>query len=265
MRRRPSAHSTTPAAAVPGSDDGVTDEARNLEIDRSPVEDRRSRRLSEASRAQNGDLPPHRERLGLVVRDEHGGRALGGQGARHRVARLGSEVCVEPGEGLVEQHDPRLRRERSREADAALLSTRELMGAPGGVARPEPDEVERFSRPGSTLSLPARKAEGDVLGDRQVGKQRTFLGDVADLSLVGWYVQAVCGGNHASVDRDRPAVGCDEADDQAQQRGLAASRRAEDRGEGPLRDDEVDLVQHVPSPVRLRDRRATQLSHARRP
>ena len=82
-------------------------------------------------------------------------------------------------------------------------------------------------------------------------EQRTLLGDVADLSLVGCDVQTARGGHHASVDLDRSMVGRDEADDQAQQRGLAASRGAQDRREGSLRDDEVDLAQDGSSPVGL--------------
>ena len=93
-------------------DDGVADEPRDVEIDRRAVEDGRSCRLREPARAEHGDLVPHRQRLGLVVGDEHGGRALCGQRARDRLARLGPEVRVEAGERLVEQHDPRLRRER---------------------------------------------------------------------------------------------------------------------------------------------------------
>ena len=167
---------------------------------------------------------------------------------------------IEPGERLVEQHDPRFRRECSREADATLFSSGELLRAPRGVVRPEPDELERLARAGTASSLAAREAERDVLGDCQMREQRTLLGDVSDRSLVGRDVQAVGGRDHAAVDRDRPTVGRDEADDQAQQRGLAAPRCAENRGQRSLRDDEVDLLQHGASPVGLRE--AAQRSSA---
>ena len=82
-------------------------------------------------------------------------------------------------------------------------------------------------------------------------EQRTLLGDVADVALVGCDVHASRGGHDASVDLDRSVVGRDEADDQAQQRGLAASGGAQDRRQGSLRDDEVDVVQDGSSPVGL--------------
>ena len=157
MRRRPSTHSTTPERAVPGNDDGVTDETRDVEIDRRTVEDGRSRRLSEPSRAENGDLVPHRERLGLIVGDEHCGRALCGQRSRDRLASLRPEVCVEAGERLVEQHDPRLRRERSREADAALLSSGELLRAP---ARHSSSRARRARAPRSCALRSFARREG---------------------------------------------------------------------------------------------------------
>ena len=122
------------------------------------------------------------------------------------------------------------------QGDPPLLSAGELLRAPGGVARSEPDELEHLADPRRAPPLGAGQAEGDVLGDGQMREERTFLGDVADRPLVGCDVHPAGVGDDAPVDRDRASVGRDEPDDQTQQGRLAAARGAQDRRQRSLRE-----------------------------
>jgi hypothetical protein len=78
--------------------------------------------------------------------------------------------------------------------------------------------------------LGAGQSEHDVLGDAQVRKQRAFLRHVADTPLLGRQMQAVAG-HAAAIDLDRAGISALEAAQHAQQRSLAAARRAEQRDE----------------------------------
>ena len=78
----------------------------------------------------------------------------------------------------------------------------------------------RRAPPASTLAH--AQAEHDVLGDRQMRKQRVALEHHRDVALRRRQPRDV-----AAVDRDAAAVGRLEAGDQPQRRRLAAARRAE--------------------------------------
>ena len=85
--------------------------------------------------ADHGDPIADRERLGLVVGDEHGGGAGLAQQVHDVGADLGAEVRIEAGERLVEQHQPRLRGQRTGEGDALALTARQLVRVAVAVAR----------------------------------------------------------------------------------------------------------------------------------
>ena len=88
------------------------------------------------------DQPParihavgERERLVLVVGHEHRGGARGVQRPDDRAAGARAQGGVQRGEGLVEQHHRRVRRQRPGEGDALLLAAGELVRVPGRVRR----------------------------------------------------------------------------------------------------------------------------------
>jgi hypothetical protein len=78
------------------------------------------------------------------------------------------------------------------------------------------------------------EAEGDVLEDRHVPKQRVMLEDEPDAALTHRDVRGVF-----AVERDRAGVGSLEACDDPEQRRLARSRRAKQRNEFATADLQV--------------------------
>src|SRR5581483_10438595 len=101
----------------------------------------------------------------------------------------------------------RTRRERARERDPALLASRQLLRPAIGIAALEADEGERLLDATPRSPFRARQAEPDVLGDRQVWKERSLLCDVADRPLLGCDVNATRLRHDAIVDGDRSSVG----------------------------------------------------------
>ena len=163
----------------------LADELCQLEVDRGAVELRRRRRLDQPSGAEDRDLVAHRQRLGLVVRDEDCGRP----GARHRFehgrARLGAQRGVEPRERLVEQYHRRVRREGAGQRHAPLLAAGQLARLAPRVAAVESHQLEGLVDPAASPALRPRQPEADVLGHRQVREERALLRDVPDRALVG--------------------------------------------------------------------------------
>jgi hypothetical protein len=130
-----------------------------------------------------------------------------------------------------------------------------------GVAAVEPDELERLIDPWPLPAFGAGEAEADVLAGRQMREQRAFLGDVADLALVGCDVHAIAVCDRLPVESDGSGVELDEADDRPQQRCLAAARGAEDRRQRSRRNLEVDVAQHDATAVGLGETLTAQFGH----
>ena len=90
------------------------------------------------------------------------------------------QALVEPGEGLVEQHDARLRRQSTRQRDALLLPARQLVGI--AVLETGQANLPQRLRNGR-LPLVRRKAsqtEGDVFADTEVREQGVVLEHQSD-------------------------------------------------------------------------------------
>ncbi len=115
----------------------------------------------------------------------------------HADAQLGVEV----GERLVEEIDVGPAHERPGEGDALPLAAGELVRVPL-------EEMRAADELGCPLHSPRLRllrhpaggqAEGDVLLDREVGKERVALEDHRDVALAGRHLRHV-----APADRDRP-------------------------------------------------------------
>ena len=195
------------------------------------------------------------------MRDQQGGRARLSERAQHRLARLDSEPGIEPRERLVEQHQPRARRQSAGEAVTTLLSSGEFLHAPADVALVEPDELEHLGDPSAPPALGTRQAEGDVLAGAQMGEQGALLGDVADRALLRRDVEPPRVGDERTADGDGSGIRLDEPHDQPQQRRLAASGRSEDRGQRPLWNEQIDVGEHRAGSIRLAQVLAAQLGH----
>ena len=97
------------------------------------------------------------------------------------------QVLVERREGLVEQQDRRLDRQRARQRHALLLAAGELprqtLGHRGKLHQLE--QALRFAPARRRVDAARGEAIGDVLGDRHVRKQRVVLEHDADRAA-GW-------------------------------------------------------------------------------
>ena len=115
------------------------------------------------------------------------------------------------------------------------------------------DHVQQFGDRCSPISAwPTRHAEGDVGGHREMGEERSFLGDVPDSPLLGG--QDDVGVLHEPTAQDHGApIGPFESGRHPQQSGLAAPGRSEDGGQGSFGHLEVDSGQNLLGSERLAD------------
>ena len=151
-----------------------------------------------------------------------------------------AHLPVERRQRLVEQQQARPLHDRAGERDALPLAARQLRGSALGEV-PEADDLHDLAdaaaqvRPADALGL---EAVGDVLLDAEVREQGVALEHHVDRALVRRHPEQVL-----AVDLDAARLGRLEAGDRAQQRGLAAARRAEQGEELVVGDVERDAVQ----------------------
>ena len=88
--------------------------------------------LVDGALVHHHDAVGHGERLFLVVRHHDGGDAQGALQRLDLVPQAQPDAGVERREGLVEQQQPRRRRQRAGQRHPLLLAAREL----GGIFRP---------------------------------------------------------------------------------------------------------------------------------
>ena len=182
-----------------------------------------------------------RQRLGLVVRDEHRRRAPIAQDLHHLIPQRRPESGVERREWFVEQHEPRARRERPGERDALLLTTGQLVRV--ALAETfEPHEFQHLVDP-SRAAFRTRQTERDVPGNREVREQVAFLGNETNPAPLGRH-EALRRVDELAVDRDGAGIRSFEPGHQAQERRFPAPRLAEQRDHGTVGHFEVEVVEH---------------------
>jgi hypothetical protein len=163
------------------------------------------------------------------VGHEDGGSSPTAQDLAQLVAEGAAQRRVERRERLVEEQQGRVDRERPAERHPLALASGELVGQ----AWLQAVEAEAFDNLGHTSCAlgprPVAQAEADVLGNRQVGKQRVALEDVADMPLLGWKVHARSGVEEdAVIHDDASGIGPDQAREALQGERLAGARGAEE-------------------------------------
>ncbi len=223
-----------------GVDDvGGADEIGDEAAHRPAVYRIRVADLLDASFVHDHDAVGDGERLRLVVRHVKRGDAEAPLQVANLDAHAFAELGVEIGERLVEEEDVRLRGHGARQSHALLLSAREL----SGLAAFEPAQahhVERFLDAPCPLllrQLAHAQAEGDVVGNRHMRKERVGLKDHRGVPPMRRHVV------HALVvEEDVAAVWRDKSRDHTQRRRLAAARGAEQRDELAVRHVEVDVL-----------------------
>ena len=222
--------------------DGLAEEGSLPRAGRALVDLTRRADPGEEPVPHDGHLVGEGERLTLVVGDEHRRRAPLGEGRGDGLAGRGPQRRVEGGEGLVEEDDRGVERERPGEGDPLLLTAGELVRPAPGERGVEPDELEQL--PHTAASTPARAvpAEGDVVPHVEVGEEAAVLADVADPASLRGQVHPG-GGDDLVVEPHLAVAEVHEARNDAQQRRLAAARGAEHGGRRPGRHVEVDAAQ----------------------
>jgi hypothetical protein len=160
-------------------------------------------------------------------------------------AGLGAQGRVEGGERLVEQDHRGLRGERAGQRDPLLLPAGQLVRVSRRQGGRQLDQLEHLAQPVAAATRTGQP-EGDVVPDGEVGEQRTLLRHVADPALLRRHRAA--GTHHGALaEHHHSLVRLHEAGDDPEQRGLAASRRAQNGRDRPMRDVQVQLTQDRPA------------------
>src|SRR6266540_111747 len=186
--------------------------------------DRRSD-LADRTGVEHGDPLPQPHRLDLVVRDVDG---RGGDlllEPLELVAGAGPQLGVQVGQWLVEQEHVRLADQGTGQGNPLALAAGQL----ARLARQERRDAEQLGGP-VRLALPLRavhagsaEREHDVAQHRLMWIERVALEHHGDLPGARWQAR-----HHVAVDEHVAAAGLLQPGDGAQQRGLAAPRRADE-------------------------------------
>jgi hypothetical protein len=256
-RDRPSA-SSVPARNAPSADE-LRDEARGGTV----IQVVRRRPLLQPTVAQHADFVGDRERLLLVVRDQQRRRAVALQDRAQLRAEPLAQLDVEARERLVEQQQPRIRRERAGERDALLLAAGQLVRPALLQAASPTSAISSRARARRSAARPVREAERDVAEHVEVREQRVVLEHHADAPPPGGVLEPGPTARLAVAD-DPPRIHRLEARDHAQRRGLAAAARPEQAADPARRERQLQAAQDG-SPAVARAPRVQFKSHAEPP
>ena len=176
------------------------------------------------------------------MRDDDHRHAFGGQGA-HDVQDLLDHLGIESARRLIEEHEARLHRERTRDGDALLLTARKLLGIGLCLVR-QADLLQEHARIlfrlfACGLSDLARRKR-DVVQNRHVREEIEALEHHADL---GTHAVDVGCGKFLAVDGNLSLGRHVEVVDRAQERRLARTGRPYDDDDLLVRDLEIDALE----------------------
>ena len=208
-----------------------------------------------SSRFQPRQRIEHHHAVGHLLRRAHVVRHHDA-GDRMMLARAEDQLVdhvahdrVEPGGGLVVEHDLGLHRQGAGQSDPFSHAAGKLgrllahdvlgqshLGQPG--QHDPPNLFGRLAR-----VLPQRK--GDVLGDRHAVEQGRLLEEEAEADPLPGQLLLAQFGEVPAVEMDRAAAGTQQPDDRLQQHRLAAPALA-DHGQGLAAGNrQADAAQHV--------------------
>ena len=138
---------------------------------------------------------------------------------------------VDGAEGLVHQHQRRVRGERARHADPLPLAAGQLRGKAVAHVRGQGDEVEHLLHAaGDARAVPPEQARhhADVVPDREVGEEADLLDHVPDATAqLGRRARA----DADTVDQDVAVAQLDHAVHEPQGGRLAAARRTDEHAD----------------------------------
>ena len=177
------------------------------------------------------------DRLLDAVGDEQDRLFELGPQAQQFVLQVAPGERVERAEGFVHQQDRRIERQHARDRHPLAHAAGQVLRVAGAKVG-QRQQLEQVVHPAVDLRSAHAldlEAEADVLLDRHPGKQRVFLEHHAALRPRP--------GDRAAVDQDRARGRWREAGHRIEQGRLAAAGRAEQAGELPARDLQVDVLQ----------------------
>ena len=198
--------------------------------------------------AEDRDPVAHRERLLLVVGDEHERDAEVALHLLELDLHLAAQLEVERAERLVEQQHPRPVHQRPGERDPLALAAGELVRAAVPEAR-QPHRLERLQGAGAGLGprhLLDPQAVGHVLQHAHVREQCVVLEDRVDVAGERRQVRDV-----VAAQQDLSVGRALEARDHPEHGRLAGAGRAQHREELAVEDLEIDAGHGGDRPERL--------------
>ena len=180
------------------------------------------------------------ERLLLVVGDQDEGDADRALQLAQLDMHVLAQLLVEGRERLVEQEDLGAHDQRAGEGHALALAAGELVRAAGAEAgqRHHGQRVGDAAIEGRAVEVLLAQAVADIFRHAEVGEDRVGLEDHVGRALVGRDP-----GHGFAGDGNRAFAGLIEAGEHAQERGLAAAGRAQQREELAGADGERDVVE----------------------
>ena len=197
----------------------------------------------DAALAQDGDPVPHLDRLVDVMGDEDHCLADLGVQAEELLLQPFTRDRIQCSEGLVHQHDGRIRGHRPGQSDTLLLPARKLSGVPIGIVnRVQPDEHQQLAHPAVDPRLrPAQEARDrrNVVGNAHVREQSDVLDHVADPAAELDHLQAA---DAPAVHQDVAVGDLDQPVDHLHRRRLAPARRADEHADFSRRDAQGEVV-----------------------
>ncbi|ELY62173.1 phenol hydroxylase [Natronolimnohabitans innermongolicus JCM 12255] len=208
------------------------------------------RDLLEFPGVEDGDAVGHRHCLGLVVGDVDDRRPQFAVESLELRAHVHSELRVQVGEWLVHQEDVGVAHDGAGDRDPLALSAGHLVGHPIEHTLELDDVGGLFDAPLDLLVVvrPQPEAEGDVLEDVHVGKQRDVLEDHRDAPILR------SEGRHVVVADVDPAVGrLGQSGDGLHRRRLPTARGADEGDELAVFDLHAHVVDRRDVFVLLRD------------
>src|SRR5215204_6225905 len=157
----------------------AADEASSLQISRALVDIAGRAHLSEAAGDHDSQLICERQRLALVMGDQHGRHTSATQHLGRCRTGGRPKVSIESSERFIQQHQRRPAGQGTRQGDALLLPAGEFVGEAVEEARVHRDEIEKLSDPQPVTALASVEAELQIASYRQVWKQRALLRHIA--------------------------------------------------------------------------------------
>ena len=166
--------------------------------------------------------------------------------------QLHPHLGIDVGEGLIQQHQPRLAHQCPGDGHPLLLTTGELVR----IAIPQPLQIDQRQRLVHLLlastAIEFGQAKADIVGHRQVGKEGVILKDHADVARLGRHAgtrpveQGIAEANRALCQRQQPGDGL-------QQRGFAAATGSQQADDLVVCHRQGELLQHIAAVVTAAD------------